>query len=273
MTSGIGWHAEYVAVVDKDDKTLDLSGWVSIDNQSGATYTNAKLKLVAGDVNLVDRSRRVFAEAEDRMVMAKAVGGFEEKSFFEYHLYTLDRPATVKDRQTKQISLFPAATTPAIKRYIYDGGRRQDKVNVILEFQNRESQGLGMPLPKGLVRVYKADDDGALTFIGEDQIDHTPRDEQVEITMGNAFDLVGERRAVKQSKVSDRSREETIEIVLKNHKDEAVTIRAVEHAGGDWKLTASTHKETRKDATTFTFDVPVPARQEVTVRYTILTQW
>lgn len=274
LTSGISWHAEYVAVIGKADKRLDLSGWVSIDNRSGATYKDARLKLVAGDVNLV-RPERAPQAVSDRAMMATAAksGGFEEKAFFEYHLYTLDRPSTVKDNQSKQIALFPSASTPATKRYIYDGARQADRVQVVLEFANKERAGLGMPLPKGTVRVYKLDDDGSLTFIGEDRIDHTPRDESVKVTMGNAFDLKGERRVVKQTRLSDRSREEAVEILLKNHKDEAVTFRAVEHAWADWRVKASSQPMVKKDAKTFYFDVTVPARGESTVTYTLWTQW
>jgi len=274
LTSGINWHAEYIAVVAADDKRLDLSGWVSIDNQSGASYKNARLKLVAGDVNLLSPQRRSGGN-EVRMALAAApkAGGFEEKSFFEYHLYTLDRATTVKNNQIKQIALFPAASTPVRKRYLFDGSRMAEKVQVALEFENKKKTGLGMPLPKGKVRVYKADDDGSLTFIGEDRLDHTPRDESVKVTMGNAFDLKGRRRVLSQNRTSDRSREEKIEILLKNHKDEPVEFRVVEHSWGEWRLKKSSHEAVKQTASTFYFDIPVPAHQEVTVSYTIFSKW
>ncbi|MCK5146578.1 DUF4139 domain-containing protein [bacterium] len=274
LTSGISWHAEYVAVVGKNDNVMDLSAWVSIDNRSGATYADATLKLVAGKINLV-RQGSQFSEdnVEYALKAAPRAAGFQEKSFFEYHLYTLGRPATLKQNQIKQISLFPSATTPVTKRFIYDGARQRDKVAVMLEFFNGEKSGLGMPLPKGKLRVYKADDDGSLEFIGEDRIDHTPRDEDVRITMGYAFDLKGSRRVVEQTRPSDRSREEQIEIVLKNHKDDDVIMRASEHAWGSWKIKAHSHEFEIKDSSNFYFDVKVPARKDVTITYTILSKW
>ena len=180
LTSRIKWHAEYVAVLDYNDENLDLSGWVSIDNRSGATYKNAKLKLVAGNVNRVKPKRRTM-EARSDMVykMASAVPQFAEKAFFEYHLYTLQRPATVKDKEIKQISLFPGASTRVNKIYTFNGAQYGKDVRVNIEFKNSKNGGLGMPLPQGKIRVFKQDSDKAMEFIGEDQINHTPKDEKV----------------------------------------------------------------------------------------------
>lgn len=271
LTGGLNWHAEYVAVVNTNDTKLDLSGWVSIDNQSGTTYPDAKLKLVAGDVNVVeDRMVRKSGAQFDALRVAEAAPQFEEKSFFEYHLYTLQRRATLKDNQTKQISLFPSADTEIEKRYIYDGRRHADKVRVNVEFRNSKKAGLGMPLPKGKIRVYKEDTDGALEFIGEDQIDHTPKDEDVRIFLGNAFDLVGERTVTDSRKISNRSREETIEVTLRNHKDEDVVIRVVEHFWGDWRILEKTHEPVEKDAGKAEFDVPVSPGEEAVMRVKVL---
>jgi hypothetical protein len=267
LTEGLNWHAEYVAVVNAKDTKLDLSGWVSIDNQSSATYPDAKLKLVAGDVNVVEERRIQKMTAQyDVYGTAEAAPQFEEKSFFEYHLYTLQRRATLKDNQTKQISLFPSANTDIKKIYFYDGQRYQDKVRVNVEFKNSKQTGLGMPLPKGKIRVYKEDTDGALEFIGEDEIDHTPKDEEVRIFLGNAFDLVGERTVKESRKISNRSREETIEVTLRNHKEEDVIIRVAEHYWGDWRILEKTHDPVKQDADKAEFDVKVPAGGEAVMR-------
>ena len=269
LTTGIRWHAEYVAVVNEKDTKLDLAGWVSIDNQSGATYADAKLKLVAGDVNRVapppQRAYKAMA-----MSMEADAGQFEEKSFFEYHLYTMQRPATVKDRQVKQVSLFPPQTAAVNKVYSFDGERNQKKVNVILELDNSKANGLGMPLPKGKVRVYKNDADGAQEFIGEDAIDHTPKDETIRLTMGNAFDLVGERIVTDVKKISKRVRQQTVEITLRNHKEESAIIKVVEHLYGDWQFVGKTPKVLKKTADRVEFAVDVPADGEITFEYTVL---
>jgi hypothetical protein len=273
LTFGVNWHAEYVAVTDAQDKQLDLSGWVSIENNSGATYKNAKLKLVAGDVNVI-QERRVSGFAEDRAVLkAAAEPQFEEKSFFEYHLYTLQHRTTVKNNETKQIALFPPSQTPAQKLFLYDGAAYGDKVRVHLEFKNGKKEGLGMPLPKGKVRVYKQDTDGSLEFIGEDMIDHTPADEKVRLFLGNAFDLVGERVQKATRKISNRSREEDYEIRLRNHKKEAVEITVSERFWGDWKITSQSIQSVKKDSRTAEFKIPVKPDGEAMLTYTVLLSW
>ncbi|MCI0496600.1 DUF4139 domain-containing protein, partial [candidate division KSB1 bacterium] len=195
LTSDINWHAEYVAVTKKDDSLLELNSWVSIDNRSGADYEEAKLKLVAGEVHIAEE-QRVRPMAKDFAVMAEraAAPQFEEKEFFEYHLYTLQNRTTIKNNQIKQISLFPTAEVNLIKVYVYNGAQYGDNVRVNLEFKNSKTAGLGLPLPKGKVRVYKEDEaDNSLEFVGEDFINHTPKDEKVRIYLGNAFDIKGER--------------------------------------------------------------------------------
>jgi hypothetical protein len=276
LTEGVKWHAEYVAVSLKNDTALELSGWVSIDNRSGATYENARLKLVAGDVHRVEppRAPRLQKRMDTFMATAEAAPQFEEKEFFEYHLYTLQRPATVKDNQIKQISLFPSAETKVEKIYVYDGQYYPEKVRVNLEFRNSKAAGLGMPLPAGKIRVYKEDEaDKSLEFIGEDQIKHTPKDEKVRIYLGNAFDIVGEREQKERRQLGKRSREESFEIKLRNHKKEDVQVTVVEHAWGDWEIRQSSHKYHKKDANQFEFSVDVPKDGETVVTYTILTRW
>ncbi|MBN1894451.1 DUF4139 domain-containing protein [bacterium] len=273
LTEGLNWHAEYVAVADQDDRFIDIGAWVSIENQSGADYENARLKLVAGDVNRVEEARPMFRTMALEAYDKGAEPQFEEKAFFEYHLYTLQRRATVKNNQTKQISLFPAARTAVKKIFIYDGGRDEKKVRVHLEFKNSKSEGLGLPLPKGKIRVYKKDDDGSQEFVGEDRIDHTPADEKMRILLGNAFDLTGERVQQSAKPVGKRSREEEWKITLRNHKKEAVEITVQERFQGDWSITQKSHDFRKKDARTAEFTLPLAPSGEVVLNYTVLLQW
>jgi len=274
LTQGMGWHAEYVALVNEEDTRLDLSGWVSIDNHSGATYEDAQLKLVAGDVNIIHTRTLKSGERMRRLAVAEdAVPQFEEKSFFEYHLYTLQRTSTLKNNQTKQISLFPDARAKTEKKYLYNGSHYGEKIRVYLEFENSKSDGLGIPLPKGTVRVYKSDTDGALEFIGEDRIDHTSRDETVRLFIGNAFDITGERTVMESRNITQRSRQESVKILLKNHKNGSVKITVTESFSLDWKITEASLSYRKKDAKTAEFDVQVPANGEATMTYTVLLNW
>ena len=271
LTKGIDWHAEYVAVANEDDSELEMSGWVSIDNKSGATYKDAKLKLVAGDVNIVpERQVSELMHFSVSRVASMEKAGFEEKSFFEYHLYTLQRPATVMDRQIKQLSLFEPAKTKTKKIFTFDGQQDDSKVRVNLEFVNDKNSGLGMPLPKGKIRVYKQDEDGSQEFIGEDQIDHTPKNEKLRIYLGNAFDIVGERTITKDDKVGKRSRKQTFSVELRNRKEEAVTVHVVERFWGDAKLVGPTPPIIEQDARKVEFRVDIPADSEKVIEYTVL---
>ena len=270
LTSGVDWHTEYVGVSRKEDTELSLAGWVSIDNRSGATYEDAKVKLVAGDVHRVHPGRPVPNAMEYALAAkARSAPQFEEKAFFEYHLYTLGRRTTVKDNQIKQVSLFPGTQVRTEKVYGYDGARQADEVKVKLTFENSASAGLGMPLPEGILRLYKEDEDGALEFVGEDRIEHTPRDEKVEVTVGNAFDLVGERKVVEHRKIGDKVYEETVEVELRNHKDARVEILVTEHMRGTWEILKKSHDFEKEDAYTAVFRVPVEKDGEVKVRYTV----
>ncbi len=275
LTSGINWHCEYVAVADKEDKSLDLAGWVSIDNRSGATYPDAKLKLIAGEVHRVKPPPRrgVPMEFGEDVALAKGVPQFEEKPFFEYHMYTLARKATIKDNQIKQLSLFSPIQVEVKKIYTYDGARYGRKVRVNLEFQNSQKAGLGIPLPQGKVRVYKEDEDKSLEFIGEDLIDHTPKDEKVRIFLGNAFDIVGERKKISHHKIGDKAKEESWEITLCNHKKGKVEIVVVEHFWGEWEITESNYRYDKKDAYTVEFNIPVDKDSEAILKYTVRYEW
>ncbi|MCB9769282.1 MAG: DUF4139 domain-containing protein [Candidatus Omnitrophica bacterium] len=275
MTNGIGWSADYLAVVNEDDTGLDLTGWVTLDNQSGATYEQAKLKLIAGDVQRVQergvQKMRAFAMEDS---VAAAPPQFEEKSFFEYHLYTLQRPTTIKQAQTKQVQLLSADDVKGEKTYTYNGSRNGEKVEVKMKFKNSEENNMGMPLPGGKVRAFKMDSDGSLEFVGEDRIDHTPRQEEVELKLGNAFDIVGERKQTDHKTiVQNRINEDSYEIELRNRKkDEAVTIRVEEPVWGDWEVIQSSEKPQTEDANTLYFEVDVPADTVKTVTYTVRTK-
>ena len=291
------WSCDYVALLDQDDARLDLTGWVTLTNNSGTTFRNAGLKLVAGDVNTV---RQGFA-ADLRMAKSgmaeNAAQQFTQAELFEYKLYTLQRRTDVRNNETKQIELTSGKDVPAHKVFMYDGladqwrmwynnyayrsqegfGQQSNtKVGVYVTFRNGKEAGLGIPLPKGKVRVYKRDDDGKEQFIGEDQIDHTPKDEEVRLYLGNAFDIVGER-AQKDFKSFGGGRvvEETIEIRVRNHKKEAVEVQIAEHPWrwSQWEITNASSDWTKVDQSTLRFPVRIAADGEKVVRYTIRYSW
>ncbi len=269
MTSSINWHAEYVGVVDAADKSIDLAAWVSIDNRSGATYRDAQLDLVAGDVHRVqERPPYEMADVEVRAMGTKAAPSFQEESLFEYHLYKLDTPATVADREIKQLTFFPSTDVEVEKVLEFDH-RRSGDVRVLLEFENSEEAGLGIPLPAGKVRMYKEDSTGALQFIGEDRLDHTPKDEDVSLYMGNAFDVTAERVTKSSRKITDRVREEDYEVTLRNHKDEDIVVRVVDHFFGYWTITQTNREYVKKDAYRVEFEVPVARDGESVIGYTV----
>jgi hypothetical protein len=285
LTDNMNWSADYVAVVDAEDEATDLTGWVTIDNRSGATYRDATLKLVAGDVRRLARPQVAMAQYDMMERKAARTPQFEEESFFEYHLYTLDRPTTIKDNQTKQLNLMQASGIPLTKKLLLVGNRawyrnqygtltQNEKVAVILEFDNTEAAGLGIPLPKGTVRVYKQDRSGSEQFVGEDAIDHTPRDETISLRVGDAFDVVADRTQTDFRKLSPRQAEIAFEISIRNRKDEDVTVTVREPMGGDWQLLESNIRGAqKKDAGTLQFEVDVAARQEFKLTYRVRVTW
>lgn len=271
LTGGMSWEADYILKTNADDTKADLKGWVSLDNQAGTTYEDAKLKLVAGEVHRVYEAPKVMYDVavnEAIPTEAPEEEGFVEESLFEYHLYTLDRPATLKDKQIKQLALLSADTVPVEKELVFDG-QKSDKVEVVLNLENSEAKGLGMPLPAGTVRVYKADSEGQLQFLGEDRIDHTPKDEEIEVVVGKAFDVSGERTRTDYERVSENLRRESYEIKLKNHKKEAQSITVIEHFYGDWEITKTSEEYEKTDAFTAKWKVKVPANGEKTISYTL----
>jgi hypothetical protein len=278
LTSGINWKADYVAVLNKLDSMTDLTGWVTIDNRSGATYQNALLKLVAGDIHRVQGEVRM--DYAKPMAAAKEVSPqFKEESFFEYHLYTLDRRTTVKDNQTKQMTLLDANQVPLKKLFIFAGqpqyyyqmnqGSQKQKVGVFLELENTKKNNLGIPLPKGTIRVYKEDKEGSLQFIGEDRIDHTPKDEKFKIKIGEAFDVVGERVQTDYKRLGPNLFEVAFEVSLRNHKKEDIKVFVEEPIPGDWEMLSNTHPFEKLNAHLIRFDVPVAKDKEVKVKYRI----
>ena len=282
LTGGITWKADYVMVINAAETRSDLTGWVTIDNKSGATYKNAALKLVAGDINRATGRNEVRRglELAAKTAAADASRDFRSEGFFEYHLYTLDGRSTIKDKQTKQLSLLTATDVPVDKHFIYYGAadyfRTQygvpmsnQKVGVYLEIKNSKDNRLGIPLPKGKVRVYKADTSGSQQFIGEDWIDHTPQDERVKIKMGEAFDVVGERVQKDWKKVGASLYEVEWEISLRNHKKEAVIVEVVEPVPGDWEVLRSTLPHEKVDAFTMRFRMPVPKDGETKLNYRV----
>lgn len=271
LTGGMSWNADYIVKTNADDTKADIQGWVSIDNQAGTTYEDARLKLVAGEVHRIAVPQPTYYE--DGIVAEEAEyeidkGGFVEESFFEYHLYTLERAATLKNNEVKQISLLSADSVPVEKELIFDVSKSSD-VQVVLNLSNSKQKGLGMPLPAGVVRVYKADSEGQLQFLGEDSIDHTPKDEEIEIAVGSAFDVTGTRTQTDYKRVSDDVWRESYEIELKNHKSEAQKIRVVEHFYGDWEIITNSDTYKKTDAYTAEWEVTVPADGSKKVTFTV----
>lgn len=274
QTSGIDWSAEYVGILSEDEKNLQLSGWASINNNCGAAFTDATLKLVAGDIN---RAPAAPPMAKGRMydmeLMASAdASGFQEKKFFEYHLYTLPRKTTLANSEIKQISLFDPARTGIEKEYIYEPDQNPKDIKVKLKFTNSEKNGMGMPLPAGRTRIFKADSDGSMILLGEDRIDHTPRNEEVKLTIGNAFDIVGEIKTANVTRISNRVSEAEYEIELRNHKDEKVTVKTIKRLNGNWTILNSNFKFDKKDAYTVEFSLPIDADGKTTLSFTVRTE-
>lgn len=273
MTGGMTWHAEYVAVLDKDDKNLGINAWVSIQNNSGTSFKNANLKLVAGEVNLIknDYNRNAPTMYYDTMEKS-APPQFNEQEFFEYHIYNLQRPADVANNEIKQIQLFDQSGVPVVKKYrfmsdYYSAAGKKD-VNVIVEFENKEAHGLGMPMPKGKVRIYKFDGN-SLEFVGEDAIDHTPRNEKISLKLGNAFDIVAEEVMEDYKQISKNVFESTFVLKLKNRKKEAVTINVVKNVGFNWEVKNNNLPFAKLDADTIEFNVAVKADAETELKYTL----
>lgn len=298
LAGQLSWLCNYVALLGKDDAKLDLTGWVTLTNNSGTSFKNAGLKLVAGDVNLVrNELGESMRMAKSTMAENAAAPQFKQTELFEYKLYSLQRRTDLDNNETKQIELTSGKSLASKKVFIYDGladqwrfwynnysyrsqgsfGQQSNpKVGVYVTFKNEEKAGLGIPLPKGKVRVYKRDDDGKEQFIGEDEIDHTPKDEEVRLYLGNAFDIVGERAQKDfKSMAGGRIVEETIEVKVRNHKGEPAEVMVYEHPWrwSQWEIVSSSTDWTKVDQSTLKFPVVVGKDQERSVRYTIRYSW
>jgi hypothetical protein len=303
VTGGMMWQADYNLVAPVKGNTLDMVGWVTLDNQSGKTFPNARIKLMAGDVNkLQPGGPMVDVGSANGFVLRKDAAAppvVTERSFDEYHLYTLQRPTTLRDRETKQVEFVHAENIQAQSVYVYDGAQidwqrysgwqwenfRNDqsfgtqwnpKIWVMKEFKNSKANNLGIALPKGRVRFYRRDDDGQLEFTGENTIDHTPENETLRIYTGNAFDVVGERHRTDYRMDSRNNMlDETFEIQLRNHKKEPVQVRVVEHLyrWNNWEIRQNSDEFKKKDSQTIEYTVMVPADGSKTVKYTAHYSW
>jgi len=274
-TGAISWHADYSAILSENEETIDLTGWVTIDNRSGAGYKDASIKLMAGDVRRIQpQPKRMYKLG--MMEMDSAAAPFAEKAFMDYHIYTLNRTSTINNNQVKQIELItPARGVKVKKNYLYKWQNNPKKVQIKIEFQNEKKNNLGIPLPKGKVRVFKADEaDGTLEFVGEDLIDHTAKDEKLSLYIGDAFDVVPEH-TVTSSSSGRRTSTETHKIELRNKKDQTVSV-IVEQTFGqnrNWKVNKSSQKYIKHDAQTLRFEVDIKPSSDITIEYTVTQTW
>jgi hypothetical protein len=299
LTNGISWQADYVMLLNEDSTSFDLDGWVTLDNRSGANYEEATLKLVAGDINVVREEEVVkYMVMEAAAAYEPPAPQVEQREFFEYHLYQVQRPVTVKDQQTKQIEFVNGVGVPATRFYVYEGAQGYSywgspitdpgygaqtgntDVTVMLEFRTDAASGLETQLPAGRVRMYQEDVDGSPLLVGEDQIDHTPQDETVRLTVGNAFDVKGERVQTNYKQLGDSGAEESYQITLRNHKDEPIEVRIVErmYRSNQWEITAeqvdgAASEHTKLDSQTAEWRVTVPADGEAALEYTVQYLW
>src|SRR5688572_23569502 len=282
LTRGLSWAADYVAELSPDEKTVNLNGWVTLTNMSGIAYNDAKLQLVAGDVNRYQPAPPMPMMQEmamaDGMVRQKMI----QESAFEYHLYSLERSTTLKENQTKQVALLAAVDIPVAKQYLLmnvaqlgnNYGNRigeMERVNaeVRMKFDNKEASHLGVPLPAGVVRVYKADSDGEGIFVGEDHIDHTPKNEEIDLMLGHAFDVTARGKQVSYSKIADNVFENSYEIEVKNAKAEPITVTLREFVPGDWKMIEESTAHQKRDSSTAEWQLPVPAEGSAKLTYKV----
>jgi hypothetical protein len=281
QTDGMNWHAEYVAVLDEKDKFADLNAWVSIENRSGTGYKDANIKLVAGDVNRVqDVVIRGSRGYNMKMVNESSdAQQFEERAFFEYHLYELQRPATISNNEVKQISLFESPGVSVTKKYLfrsagywgYSDGTPQE-VSVAIELENKKDNKLGIPMPKGKVRLYKKDGN-SVQFIGEDLIDHTPKDEKIKLKVGEAFDILAEEEEVDRKQISDKVREVSYQIKIKNRKSEDISVDVEKVLGQSWEILSESIKSSKLNSSTIQYNVPVRKNSETIIDLKIRFGW
>jgi hypothetical protein len=285
LANNLSWTADYVLTVARDDKNADLDGWVTVVNNSGTAFHNAHLQLVAGELNRVQPPAPMPMAAMEMTKSRAAAPQFQQEAFSEYHLYTLGRKTSVEDKETKQISLLQGSGIPVEKVFLVNGQyyyyRNQqtpgaplkDPVMVYYKFRNEEKNGLGIPLPAGNVRVYQKDSKGGILFAGEDRIDHTPKDEEVSIHIGNAFDVVAEHKQTDFKHVDTHTWEFAYEVTLRNHKDIPIVVQVNEPIGGEWEMLSSTYKYTKTAAFAAQFNVPVAKDGTSVLKYRVRATW
>jgi hypothetical protein len=281
LAGQLSWNADYVLTVARNDNAADLDGWVTVKNGSGTAFRNATLQLVAGDLN---RVREAMGRAMDEMAkreLAPAAAAMQQEAFSDYHLYTVGRKTTINNNQTKQVSMLNATGFPVLKRYVVNGQQfyyrnaqhpgapLKDVVQVYYQVKNEQKAGLGQPMPAGVVRVYQADSKGGLQFVGEDRIDHTPKDETLNLKIGNAFDVVCERKQTDFLRVAGNVYEVAYEVTLRNHKSSGVSVEVNEPIGGSWRMLQASHGWTKTDAWAAQFKVPVAADGSAVVKYRV----
>jgi hypothetical protein len=287
LAGNLSWNSDYVLTVGRDDKAADMDGWVTVVNNSGTAFRNARLQLVAGDLHRIEEGR---FKRKDELTRNMAVGmvakrQFAQENFSEYHLYSLGRRTSVEDKETKQISLLNASGVPVEKIFVVNGqdyyyhnaqnpgSPLKDAVKVYYKFKNEEKAGLGIPMPAGNLRVYQKDSKGGVLFVGEDRIEHTPKDETLNIEIGSAFDVVSEHKQMDYKSVSNRVWEMEFEVTLRNHKDAPISVQVNEPIGGDWQMLLSTHKYTKTAAFAAQFLVPVAANGTSVLKYRVRAKW
>ena len=282
LATKLSWNADYVLTVARDDKVADIDGWVTLTNGSGTSFRNASLQLVAGELNRVRQMfDRMEADVMQRRVASEAAAPMSQEAFSDYHLYTLGRKTTVNNNQTKQVSMLGASGFQVDKRYIVNGQNFyyrnaqnpgapiKDVVQVFYQFKNEGRAGLGMPMPAGTVRVYQADSRGGVQFVGEDRISHTPKDETLKLKIGNAFDVVAERKQVDFQRIATNVYEVEYQVVVRNHKTTGISVEVNEPIGGTWRIIRSTHEWTKTDAWAAQFNLPVAADGTTTLNYRV----
>jgi hypothetical protein len=281
LAGKLAWNADYVLTVARDDKAADLDGWVTLTNGSGTAFNNARLQLVAGDLNRVRQQLEQRKEMADSLAPRAAAPAMQREAFSDYHLYTLGRRTSINNNETKQVSMLTGTGVPTLKRYVvngqayyyrnaqHPGAPLKDVVQVFYQFKNEQKGGLGVPMPAGTIRVYQADSKGGVQFAGEDRINHTPKDETINIKIGNAFDVVCERKQTDFRKIATNVYELEYEITLRNHKSTAVSVEVNEPIGGTWEMLHSSHKWTKTDAWAAQFGVPVGVEGAATLKYRV----
>jgi len=281
LAGSLSWNADYVLTVTRDDRLSDLDGWVTLTNGSGTSFRNASVQLVAGELNRVRQALERRSRDARVEVSAAAPPAMTQEAFSDYHLYSLQRKTSINNNETKQVSMLNASGVPLLKRYVVNGQAHyyrnagnpgspiRDQVEVFYQFRNEAASGLGMPMPAGIVRVYQADSRGGVHFVGEDRIAHTPKDETLNIKIGNAFDVVAERRQVDFQKVAGDVYEVEYEVTLRNHKAAPVVVEVNEPIGGTWRIIRSTHEGRKSDAWAAQFSVPVAQDGTATLNYRV----